>query len=98
MIAVLGINCISVCIAVLLPSKWRWPWQWYRYNLRWYKSNKKSHLLYVIGGNLPAPACVIHGFNYWKGKIKMRMLRAVPGDEIIGEYHANEIMPVVFRP
>lgn len=95
MIALLGVSGVLLCVAALMPSKWRWPWFRYRTNLRWYKGSKK-HLLYIIGVNLPSQAVVIHGFNYLTGKIKMRHMRAVPGNEIVKEYHAHQITPVAW--
>lgn len=95
-IVVLGLTGFACFLAAILPQRWRWPWVQYRTNLRWYRSSKK-HLLYVIGGDTPAPAVVIHGFNYWTGRVRMRHLTATQGSVVVKDYHANEIVPVVFR-
>ncbi len=94
-IAMLFITGVTLVLAATLPQRWRWPWLRYRANLRWYRQSEK-HLLYVIGGKFPAPAVVIHGFNYMTGRVKVRHMRAVRGGDIVREYNANEITPVVY--
>lgn len=88
LLAVLAFAAVVVYVWIIFPGKR--PFRWYRNNLRWYRKSKK-HLLYMVDGGIDIPMWVVHGFNYWTGRIRMRKVRSSGGSTMFWEFHANQI-------